>query len=51
MTIFANLNYSNPDSLTKAQLLHWAKDNFNIWDGSNTNQSAWYILLLWAERE
>lgn len=46
-----NWNYGNPDSLTKEQLLMWAKENFMVWDCSNDNQSAWYILLLWAERE
>ena len=52
------MNYSKPDTMTKEELLAWAKMNYNHWADPATgttnpelNQSAWYILFLWAERE
>lgn len=42
---------SEPETLTKAELLEWAKYNFQVWGNSNENESAWYILLMWAERD
>lgn len=44
-------DYTNPDNMSEAQLLEWAKYNFRVWDESNTNQSAWYILFMWAYRK
>lgn len=49
---------SHPETMTKKELLAWAKDNFNHWADpdcgsvpANENQSAWYILFLWAIAE